>query len=95
MSAYLEITMHCPKENLSAAAGIYSKYRAPFLETIKGATSKELLLRQEDVQVLHGFETLEDAQAYLSSELFQKDVSVELAKLWNKYPDIRIYNLVG
>ena len=51
---------------------ISRKYKDPFLKQIKGATSKELLLRAEDVQVIHGFESEADAKACLSSELFQK-----------------------
>jgi hypothetical protein len=32
---------------------------------IPGALSKELLIREEDVQVLHGFKSVADAKAYL------------------------------
>ena len=71
-NAYLEITLDIKSENRENAGGVYAKYKAPFLKQIKGATSKELLLRAEDVQVIHGFESEADAKAYLSSELFQK-----------------------
>ncbi|VEA39866.1 Uncharacterised protein [Salmonella enterica subsp. enterica] len=71
-----------------------SKYKAPFLNTIAGATSKELLIRDEDVQVLHGFETTAQAQAYLTSELFTKDVVEELKPFLNQAPDIRIYYVI-
>ena len=57
-----------------------------------GALSKELLIRQEDVQVLHGFDSVEHAQAYLSSELFQNDVFVSLKPLWSAEPEVRIYS---
>jgi|GEM_PF-146260 len=75
--AYLEISLKINETDRANAGGVYAKYKAPFLETIKGATSKELLIRDEDVQVLHGFETAEDAQNYLSSELFYNDARCE------------------
>ncbi|WP_317621645.1 hypothetical protein [Beduini massiliensis] len=65
----------------------------PFLETIEGAMTKDLLIRDEDVQVLHGFDTIEHAQAYLSSPLFQNDVFVSLKPLWSSEPEVRIYTV--
>lgn len=47
--AYLQITLDISNENRAAAAGIYQKYKTPFLTTIDGATSKELLIRDQDV----------------------------------------------
>ncbi len=52
---YLEITLKIDDIDRSAAAGVYAKYKKPFLDTVSGALSKELLLREDDVQVLHGF----------------------------------------
>lgn len=89
---YLEITLTIDSEN-RAAALIYKKYKQPFLESIKGASSKELLMRDEDVQVLHGFDTVENASAYLKSEIFNNDVVRELAPLLSANPDIKIYSL--
>lgn len=91
--AYLEITMFIANANRPAAAGVYSKYKQPFLDTVQGATSKELLIRDEDVQVLHGFESVADAQAYLQTALFNNDVVKELAPLFDKAPDVRIYSV--
>ena len=54
-TTYLEITLEIKAENREGAAGVYLKYKEPFLKQISGATSKELLIRSEDVQVLHGF----------------------------------------
>ncbi len=76
VKAYLEITMTIPGENKEKAAKVYFDYRNPFLETIKGALTKDLLIRKDDVQVLHGFESIENAEAYLSSPLFQNDVYI-------------------
>src|SRR5699024_6883285 len=64
-----------------------------FLESIAGATSKELLVRDDDVQVLHGFSTVADAQAYLGSEVFTRDVANELSPLLQAEPVIRIYDV--
>lgn len=76
--AFLEITMDIPEGNRPAAAQVYTDYRGPFLSEIPGAVSKELLVRGEDVQVLHGFDSAESAAAYLDSEMFKKDVFVGL-----------------
>ena len=91
VSAYLEITMKIDEVNRPAAAGVYNEYRQPFFDTIKGALTKELLVREEDVQVLHGFDSLENAKAYLSSEMFKNDVFVGLKPTWSAEPDVKIY----
>lgn len=89
--AYLEISLNIAVENRATTGAIYTKYKQPFLDKIHGASSKELLIRDEDVQVLHGFDTAENANAYLKSELFNNDVVKELAPLLAANPDIRIY----
>ncbi len=91
--AYLEITLDISEENRMNAGGVYVKYKDPFLNQIEGATSKELLLRTEDVQVLHGFETEAEAKAYLSSALFEQDVVRELEPYLLSSPEIRIYSV--
>lgn len=91
VAAYLEITMKINPENCHAAAKVYTDYRGPFLEQIDGAQTKELLIREEDVQVLHGFDSAAHTEAYLQSELFQKDVFVGLQPLWSADPEVRIY----
>ena len=93
MSAYLEITLKIKSENRAAAAAVYEKYKKPFLNKIAGAKTKELLVRDEDVQVFHGFTSEESAQAYLSSEIFTNDVVNELKPLLEADPEIRIYGL--
>ena len=75
---YLQITLNVAPKNRSAAAEVYKKYKAPFLSDIPGAESKKLLIRNEDVQVVHGFDTVENAKGYLSSRLFNSDVVVAL-----------------
>lgn len=90
---YLEVTLTIAVENRAAAGAIYTKYKHPFLHNIQGASSKELLIRDEDVQVLHSFDTVENANAYLKSELFNNDVVKELAPLLSANPDIKIYSV--
>ena len=91
--AYLEITLKIAEHDRAAAAGIYNKYKAPFLDSIPGAKSKQLLVRGEDVQVLHGFGTADEANAYLGSQLFNDDVVVALKPLLKAEPEVRIYEV--
>ena len=93
VKAYLQITLDIPNESLPAVAKVYNDYRKPFLDTIEGAVSKNLLIRTEDVQVLHGFDSVEHAQNYLQSDMFKNDVFVGLQPLWKQDPDVRISGL--
>lgn len=93
VNAYLEITMKISETNRPAAAKVYTDYRGPFLEQIEGALTKDLLIRDEDVQVLHGFDSIEHAQAYLTSDLFTNDVFVGLKPTWDADPDVRVYSV--
>ena len=93
VNAYLEITMKITADNRPAAARVYTDYRGPFLKTIDGALTKDLLIRDEDVQVLHGFDSVEHAQAYLTSALFQNDVFLGLKPLWSADPDVKIFSV--
>ena len=88
---YLEITLQIAAANRPAAAGVYERYKGPFLKTIAGAKSKQLLVRNDDVQVLHGFDTVEQANAYLETGLFTSDVVGALEPLLDAAPDVRIY----
>ncbi|MFT3898292.1 MAG: hypothetical protein QM719_11475 [Thermomonas sp.] len=89
--AYLEITLKVDMGNRAQAGAVYAKYKQSFLQTIPGAESKELLIREEDVQVLHGFDTQAAAVGYLQSALFGNDVVRELKPLLAADPEIRIY----
>ncbi|MDU8923788.1 hypothetical protein RYD26_02435 [Pasteurellaceae bacterium LIM206] len=93
INAYLQITLKIDETKRAAAAKVYTDYKTPFLTGIKGAQSKELLVRTEDVQVLHGFDSVENAQAYLTSDLFNHDVVKGLAPLLNADPEIRVYTV--
>jgi hypothetical protein len=89
--AYLEITMKVRAKDRAKAGAVYSKYKDRFLATIPGAESKELLLREEDVQVLHGFDSRTSAERYLESPLFGDDVVRELKPYLAADPEIRVY----
>ncbi len=93
--AYLEITMKIEESNRPLAAKVYFDYREPFLTQIAGSVSKELLVRDEDVQVLHGFDSVEHAKAYLESVLFNNNVVVGLKPYFAAAPEIRIYSVAG
>ncbi len=91
MQTYLQVTLGVANKNRDAAVEVYKKYKEPFLNTIPGAQSKSLLVRKEDVQVLHGFSSMEAAESYLKSDLFNKDVVIALTPLLDATPEIRIY----
>jgi len=93
VKAYLQVIMTIDPENRAAAAKVYTDYRKPFLDTIQGAMTKELLIRDEDIQVIHGFDSMEHAKAYLDSELFKTKVFPGLKPTWAKDPDIRFYSV--
>jgi len=88
---YLQITLKIAPANRPAAAGVYERYKTPFLNKVAGAKSKELLVRDDDVQVVHGFDTAEQANAYLKTELFTSDVVKALKPLLDAAPDVRTY----
>ena len=93
MSAYLQITLKVKTENRAAAAAVYEKYKRPFLDEITGAKSKELLIQGDDVQVMNGFSSEENARAYLTTELFSTDIVGELKPLLETDPEVRIYSV--
>ena len=92
--AYLKITLNISEANRPAAAGVYAKYKQPFLDNIKGAVSKELLIRNENVAVLHGFTTVAEAESYLTSDLFSNDVVSGLKPFLEDSPVVEIYTVV-
>jgi hypothetical protein len=91
--AYLEITLQIDPKDRAEAAGVYNKYKRPFLADVPGAQSKDLLVRDEDVQVLHGFDSVTHANEYLASELFTGDIVRELAPLLQADPEIRVFDV--
>ena len=94
VKAYLQVVMTVESQNRAASAKVYNEYRQPFLDTIEGALTKECLVRDEDVQVIHGFDSMEHAKAYLDSELFKTKVFPGLKPTWSADPDIRFYEVL-
>jgi hypothetical protein len=90
--AYIEITLKVDPSNRENAGAVYSRYKQPFLTTVAGAKCKELLLRDEDVQVLHGFDSRASAENYLKSALFNEDVVSALSPYLTADPEVRIYD---
>jgi hypothetical protein len=88
---YLQVTLKVRADRRAAAGEVYNRYKTPFLTTIPGAKSKDLLMRDDDVQVLHGFDTKASAEGYLKSELFERDVVNALSPLLDAPPDVRVY----
>ena len=93
VKAYLEISMQIADENRSAAANVFFKYKEEFLKNIQGAITKDLLIRKEDIQVIHGFDSVANAENYLLSDLFKNDVYIELKALWQTDPEVKIYTV--
>jgi hypothetical protein len=91
--AYLEITLQIDPKDRAAAADVYTRYRQPFLTDVPGAQCKELLVRDEDVQVLHGFDSVTHANEYLASDLFTGEVVRELVPLLQADPEIRVFEV--
>lgn len=52
-----------------------------------------IVIREDDVQVLHGFDSVEHVAAYLESDMFKNDVFVGLKPLWSANPEVRIYTV--
>jgi hypothetical protein len=71
---------------------VYEPNRTRFLERISGAISKNLLLRREDIAVLHGFDTVESAEAYLQSDLYNQVVQL-LAEYQEENPTVALYSV--
>lgn len=48
-----------------------------------------------NVQVLHGFDSVEHAAAYLQSEMFTNDVVTGLSPYFQVEPEVRIFTVAG
>lgn len=94
VKAYLQVIMTIDADKRAAAAKVYTDYRQPFLDEVEGALTKECLIRDEDVQVIHGFDSMEHAKAYLETPLFKEKVAPGLAPTWSADPDIRFYEVL-
>lgn len=91
--AYLEITLTIDGIDRAGAMAVFTLYKEPFLQTVKGALSKELLNHIDSVQILHGFDSVENAQEYLMGNLFNKDIITSLKPYLKGEPNIKIYTV--
>jgi hypothetical protein len=88
---YLQINLDIAPKDRPAAAAVYNRYKDPFLSGVNGAKTKQLLVRDEDVQVLHSFDSVEHVNEYLSSALFTQDIVTALKPLLQASPAVRVY----
>lgn len=91
---YLEIILTIDVIDRAGVISVYTLYKEPFLQTIKGAISKELLTHIDDIQILHCFDSLENAQVYLMSDFFNNTVVKSLKKYLKGEPNIKIYKVL-
>lgn len=91
--AFLEITLKVSGADRDKAGAVYEKYKEKVLTTVPGAEGKDLLVRAEDVQVLHTFQSRATAEGFLKSPLFGNTIAPELAPFLKAAPEIRIYDL--
>ncbi|WP_312191707.1 hypothetical protein [Sphingobacterium sp.] len=91
--AYLDIKLTIEGIDRAGVTAVYNLYKDPFLESVKGAISNELLVHVEDVRIFHGFESLEDAQLYLLSKFFNIDFITSLKPYIIGNPNVRIYEV--
>lgn len=90
-NVFVEISLQIDNADRPEFKLIYDKYRSIFMASVPGAQSKRLLIRDEDVQVLLGFDTADHASNYLSGKLFSIDVVNELKPLLKGTPEVKIY----
>lgn len=91
--AYLEISLTIEGLDRAGITAVYNMYKEPFLTTVKGALCNELWVHVEDVRILHGFCSMEDAQGYLVSRLFNADFIMSLKPYIIGNPNIKIYQV--
>ncbi|MFA5515544.1 MAG: hypothetical protein WDA20_04590 [Desulfuromonadales bacterium] len=91
--AYLQISLPVPPERRDEAiTKVFLPSRQRFDELAEGAVSIDLLVRNEDLQVLAGFDTLEHARAFEKSPA-GRDLTGQLTKLAEKEPTVALYNV--
>ena len=81
VKSHLEITMVVKEKNRESVSKVYYDYKESFLKSINGTLIKDLLVRDENIQVLHGFDSIKNVKAYLSSDMLKNDVFVGLQPL--------------
>lgn len=91
--AFLQVTLIIPAARREEAISrVFLPARPRLLERVPGAVSIDFLVRDKDVQVLQGFDTFENASAYLESGIFKEFIG-QLGDLAEKEPVIALYNV--
>lgn len=91
--AYLDIKLTVEGLDRAGITAVYNLYKAPFLNTVKGALSNELLIHIEELRICHGFESMEDAQLYLLSKYFNTHFITSLKPYLIGSPNVKIYEV--
>lgn len=89
--AYVVLTADVPADKRDSASRDYYMNKASFLNDIDGAVNKELLKRDQDLMIVAGFSSLDSANAFLSTELYQKDIFTGMKKYSSKEPVVQVY----
>jgi len=91
--AYLDILLTIQGIDRAGVTAVYNLYKEPFLETVNGALSNELLIHIDDLRIIHGFKSMEDAQYYLLSKFFTSDYITSLKPYIIGNPNVKIYEV--
>jgi hypothetical protein len=90
---FVQVTLAIPESRREEAiTRIFLPARQRFLDRSPGAVSMDLLVREEDVQLLHGFDTFENSRVYLDSGFF-RDLIGQLGETAEKEPVTALYNV--
>lgn len=79
VNAYLQITMKIKESDRQSAAKVYFDYRQPFLDTIEGALTKALLVRDRTCKCFMASTT----RSMLPPTLSQRCSRTTLPKVYN------------
>lgn len=94
VKAYLLITLNVRTTDRGATSTIHDKFKSSFLDQITGGISTELLISQDNVLLLNGFANAEDANAFLSTELYNNGILAALKPFLLDNPKNNIYTVV-
>lgn len=89
--AYLVIMLNVRTDDIGATSSIHDKFKSSFLDQIRGGMSTEFLIGQNDVVLLNGFANAEDANAFLSTELYNNTILTALKPFLLDNPKNNIY----
>jgi len=91
--AYLDIILTIQGLDRAGVTAVYNLYKEPFLKTVNGALSDELLIHIDDLRILQGFKSREDAQCYFLSKFCTSDFITSLKPDIIGNPNVKIYEV--